>query len=120
MSTAHHAGNGANHHDGAHGSVKSYVVGFILAVILTVIPFYLTMTGVLSGSTTLVVIVAMALIQIVVHLVFFLHMNGSSEQSWNTLAFLFTVLIVGILVVGSIWIMYHLNANMMPIPQNMG
>jgi len=120
MSTAHQAGNGTTHHNGAHGSIKSYVIGFVLAVILTVIPFYLTMTGTLSASTTLAVIVAMALVQIVVHLVFFLHMNGSSEQSWKTMAFLFTVLIVCILVAGSIWIMYHLNANMMAIPQNMG
>jgi cytochrome o ubiquinol oxidase operon protein cyoD len=51
----------------------------------------------------------------VVHLVFFLHMNGSSGQRWNLVAFLFAVLMVVILVGGSFWIMNHLNHNMMPM-----
>jgi cytochrome o ubiquinol oxidase operon protein cyoD len=56
--------------------------------------------------------VGMALLQILVQLVYFLHMNSSSEGSWNLIAFIFTVLIVAILVVGSLWIMFHLNTNM--------
>ena len=65
-----------------------------------------------SHSTILYVIVGMALLQILVQLVYFLHMNSSSEGSWNLIAFIFTVLIVAILVVGSLWIMFHLNTNM--------
>jgi len=56
---------------------------------------------------------ASAIIQIVVHLVFFLHMNTSSEERWNLVALLFTAVIIFIVVVGSLWIMYNLNLNMM-------
>lgn len=105
--------NSTTHHAGAsHGSVKSYIVGFVLSIILTVIPFWMVMSPGESHSTILYVIVGMALLQILVQLVYFLHMNSSSEGSWNLIAFIFTVLIVAILVVGSLWIMFHLNTNM--------
>ncbi|MGP2731310.1 cytochrome o ubiquinol oxidase subunit IV, partial [Serratia marcescens] len=55
----------------------------------------------------------MAVIQVIVHLVYFLHMNTSSEERWNLVALLFTAMIIGIVVVGSLWIMYNLNINMM-------
>jgi cytochrome o ubiquinol oxidase operon protein cyoD len=107
---AHHA-----HHDEAgHGTVKSYVIGFILSVILTAIPFGLTMAHMMPAASLIPVVVAIAVVQILVHLYFFLHMNASSSQMWNNAAFIFTVLIVGILVIGSLWVMYHLNTNMMP------
>jgi cytochrome o ubiquinol oxidase operon protein cyoD len=107
---AHH-----DDHGGAgHGTVKSYVIGFVLSVILTAIPFGLTMAHMLPVSSLVPVIVAIAVVQILVHLYFFLHMNASSSQIWNNAAFVFTVLIVGIVVIGSLWVMYHLNTNMMP------
>ncbi|MBD9250723.1 MAG: cytochrome o ubiquinol oxidase subunit IV, partial [Cronobacter sakazakii] len=59
------------------------------------------------------VVVATAVVQILVHLVCFLHMNASSEERWNLVAFVFTLLIIAIVVVGSIWIMWNLNYNMM-------
>ncbi len=108
---AHHD----DHHDAAgHGTVKSYVIGFVLSVILTAIPFGLTMAHRLPVASLVPVIVAIGVVQILVHLYFFLHMNTSSSQVWNNAAFVFTVIIVGILIVGSLWVMYHLNANMMP------
>ena len=95
-------------HAGAHhGGVKTYLVGFILSVILTV------MNGTASHGTLLGVVVATAVVQILVHLVCFLHMNASSEERWNLVAFVFTLLIIAIVVVGSIWIMWSLNENMM-------
>ncbi|OAT25734.1 cytochrome o ubiquinol oxidase subunit IV [Proteus myxofaciens] len=97
----------------SHGSMKSYLIGFILSVILTVIPFWMVMEGTATPSTILWTVVAMAVVQIVVHLVCFLHMNTSSEERWNVVAFLFTLLIIGIVVIGSLWIMYNLNINMM-------
>ncbi|MFT4076100.1 MAG: cytochrome o ubiquinol oxidase subunit IV [Asticcacaulis sp.] len=109
--------HGHGHHDdhgAGHGTVTSYVIGFILSVILTAIPFALTMMHVLPVATLIPTIVAIGVVQILVHLYFFLHMNASSGQIWNNAAFVFTVLIVGILVVGSLWVMYHLNTNMMP------
>ncbi|HTN41147.1 MAG TPA: cytochrome o ubiquinol oxidase subunit IV [Asticcacaulis sp.] len=108
---AHHD----THHDTAgHGTVKSYLIGFVLSVILTAIPFGLTMAHMLPASSLIPVVVAIGVVQILVHLYFFLHMNTSSSQMWNNAAFVFTVLIVGILIVGSLWVMYHLNTNMMP------
>ena len=59
------------------------------------------------------VVLVSAVVQILVHLVCFLHMNTSSEERWNLVAFVFTALIIAILVVGSIWIMWNLNQNMM-------
>jgi len=96
----------------AHGSVKEYVVGLILSIILTVIPFALVMNGG-SGAITLLVIFACLVAQVLVQLVFFLHMNGSSEQTWNTVSGVFVVLILLIVVLGSVWVMWHLNHNML-------
>ena len=101
-------------HTGAsHGSVKTYLIGFILSVILTVIPFWMVMNGTASQGVILATVVGRAVVQILVHLVCFLHMNTSSDERWNLVAFLFTMLIVGIVVIGSLWIMYNLNINMM-------
>jgi cytochrome o ubiquinol oxidase operon protein cyoD len=98
-----------------NGSLRSYATGLALAFALTVGPFWIVMSGAMSGATAVMVVLALAVVQVVVHLVFFLHMNGSSDQRWNLMAFLFAVLIVAILVGGSIWIMHHLNHNMMPM-----
>jgi cytochrome o ubiquinol oxidase subunit IV len=98
----------------AHGSVKSYLAGFVLSAILTAIPFALVMTHAASAAILIPAVVGIGVIQIAVHLVYFLHMNTRSSQLWNNAAFAFAVIIVGILVIGSLWIMYHLNMNMMP------
>ena len=97
----------------AHGSVKEYVLGLIISIVLTAIAFYVVMFEVVSPALTLAVILVTAVAQILVQLVFFLHMNTSSEQIWNTTSAAFIIIIVGILIVGSIWIMSHLNHNMM-------
>jgi cytochrome o ubiquinol oxidase operon protein cyoD len=99
----------------ANGSLRTYTTGLALAFVLTIVPFWMVMSGALSGPPLVAGVLAFALVQVVVHLVFFLHMNGSSDQRWNLMAFLFTLLIVAVLVGGSIWIMYHLNHNMMPM-----
>jgi cytochrome o ubiquinol oxidase operon protein cyoD len=67
----------------------------------------------LETSTAVVLIAALALIQVVVHLVYFLHLNASSEQSWNVMAFGFTVMTAVILIGGSVWIMHNVSMNMM-------
>ena len=100
------------HGGAAHGSVKEYVIGLILSIILTAIPFGMVMTG-NSGVLTLSIILICLVAQVFVQLVFFLHMNGSSKQFWNTTSGVFIVLIVLIVVLGSIWIMNHLNHNML-------
>ena len=122
MSTGHdthHAAHGHDHHDedggAAHSTFKGYMTGFVLAVILTAIPFWLVMGKVFDkSSTTAIVILAIAAVQIVVHMIYFLHMSSKSEGGWTMLALIFTLVLVVITLSGSLWVMYHLNHNMMP------
>lgn len=99
----------------APGSLREYVTGFVLAVGLTAIPFWLVMGHAFVSSRIMAaVILALAAIQIVVHMVYFLHMNTRSEGGWSLLALLFTLMLVVIALSGSLWVMYHLDDNMMP------
>ncbi|HTI17454.1 MAG TPA: cytochrome o ubiquinol oxidase subunit IV [Trinickia sp.] len=102
-----------SHGDEAHGSVGGYVVGFILSVVLTAASFGLVMAHMLSPQAALISLAALAVVQIVVHLIYFLHMNNSSSQRWNVLAFVYTVVTVVIVIVGSLWIMHNVSMNMM-------
>ena len=123
MSNEHHADHGAHGHDEAHddhvghdpSTLKGYMTGFILSIILTAIPFWLVMGKVFEKpGTTALVILAFAAVQIVVHMIYFLHMNTRSEGGWTMLALIFTIVLVVITLSGSLWVMYHLNHNMMP------
>lgn len=109
--------HGHGHDDGpvSHSTFKGYMTGFVLAVILTAIPFWLVMGKVFDKpGTTALVILAFAVVQIVVHMVYFLHMDAKSEGGWNMLALIFTLVLVVITLAGSLWVMYHMNTNMMP------
>ncbi len=110
-----HDDHGHGHEAGAHGSLKDYAIGFVLSVILTAIPFWLVMHKAFDkSSTTAAVILAFAAVQVVVHMVYFLHMNGKIEGGWSLLATMFTLVLLVIVLAGSIWVMYHMNVNMMP------
>ena len=114
--TAHHDAHG----DGApHGSMRDYVIGFVLSVILTAIPFALVMTGVLDHTWTAALVLGSALVQVFVHMIYFLHMKTSNEGGWSFIALLFTLIVIVITLSGSIWVMYHMNANMMPMSPSM-
>lgn len=98
-----------------HGSKRSYLVGFALSVVLTAIPFWLVMaTPLASPGWTAALIIAFAVAQILVHTVCFLHVNTQGEGGWTLIAYVFTAVILFITIAGSLWIMYHLNTNMMP------
>lgn len=116
---AHQLHGGAAHAPGemeGHGSIRTYLIGFLLSVVLTAIPFWLVMTGALGNTqATAIAIIAMAVVQILVHTVCFLHVNTRAEGGWTLLAYAFTAVIVLIVIAGSLWIMYHLNSNMMPM-----
>lgn len=102
-------------HGAPHGSRKSYLIGFLLSVVLTAVPFALVMTGAIADPrVTAGIIMAFAAVQVVVHMIYFLHMNAKSESGWTLMALIFTVIIVVIAIAGSLWVMYHMNANMMP------
>ena len=112
----HGAAHGGHHPGGAHGTFRSYMTGFVLSVILTAIPFWLVMGDVLDDTLkTSIVIMALAAVQIVVHMIYFLHMNTKSEGGWTFLALVFTLTLVVVTLVGSIWVMYHMDQNMMPM-----
>ena len=128
MSAVHDHDSHDDHHDddhdggGMHATFKGYMTGFVLSVILTAIPFWLVMGKVFEKpSTTIMVILAFAAVQIVVHMIYFLHMDAKSEGGWNMLALVFTVVLVVITLAGSLWVMFHLTSNMMPgmSPQEM-
>jgi cytochrome o ubiquinol oxidase operon protein cyoD len=102
--------------DGAsHSTFKGYMTGFVLSVVLTAIPFWLVMAKVFDkSSTTALVVLAFAAVQIVVHMIYFLHMNTRSQGGWTMLALIFTLVLVVITLSGSLWVMFHLKENMMP------
>ena len=114
---AHHHGPDAHLETSSHGTRRGYLVGFGLSAVLTAVPFWLVMTGALGDPVvTAAWVVGLAFVQIIVHTLCFLHVNTQSEGGWTLLALLFTVVIVAIVISGSLWIMYHLNGNMMPMP----
>lgn len=118
-------GSGPDHHPAGdhghgsngvpHGTFQGYVTGFVLAVILTAIPFILVMARPIeSAGYTAAIVLACALAQILVHMVFFLHMTPKAEDGWLLLSTIFTIVLVVITLAGSLWIVFHLNNNMMP------
>ncbi len=115
MSDPHaHAAHG---HDDGHpeSTMSGYMTGFILSVLLTALPFALVMTGVLHDvQTTAYIVMALALVQIVVHMIYFLHMTPQAEGGWSMMALIFTIIVLVIVLAGSLWVMFHMNANMMP------
>ena len=108
MNQAHVDSTGAS-----RGSFKSYVTGFILSIVLTVIAFALVMSGKVSGPSLLFGIFGAAIVQILVHLHYFLHLDTSSSARWNVVALLCTVLIMVLFVGLTLWIMSNLNYRMM-------
>jgi cytochrome o ubiquinol oxidase operon protein cyoD len=113
----------ATHEDPAHGhggtqlhfSRRGYLTGFLLSAVLTAVPFWLAMTHAIDPRSAAAVIVIAAGIQILVHTISFLHVNSASEKGWTLLTYMFAVVIIAIVISGSLWIMYHLNQNMMPM-----
>ena len=97
----------------SRGSFKSYATGFVLSIVLTGIAFALVVTGALSRPLVLMGLIGAALLQVLVHLHCFLHLDTSSAARWNVLALLFTLLIMILFVGGTLWIMYNLDYRMM-------
>lgn len=97
----------------AQASGTSYTVGFLLSLFLTLAASVLVTQQLLEGWLAAYVLVALATTQLLVQLVFFLHVGHESKPRLNLLALLFAGLVVSIVVVGSLWIMNNLNYNMM-------
>ncbi|KAA2317196.1 cytochrome o ubiquinol oxidase subunit IV [Pseudooceanicola sediminis] len=107
----------SDHSTHSHGNMNQLMTGFVLAAILTVIPF-----GIILGEPDISrmlkigIIMGFGALQIIVHLVYFLHVNRSSEGGWTIAATLFAVIILVIVLAGSLWVMHNMNENMMPMP----
>lgn len=98
--------------DHPHSPAKyiSYVVGFVLSIITTLLAYFFVVNKLFSAETLVYVVLAIAVVQLVVQLVFFLHLGRGNR--WKLITFLFAVLVVLIVVVGSLWIMHNLDYNM--------
>ena len=116
-----HGDHGGHGHDTAgHGTRAGYLIGFFASVVLTAIPFWLVMGHVLPNPRiAALVVMAFGAVQVVVHMIYFLHMNTKAEGGWTILALIFTLVLVGITLTGSVWVMFNLNENMMPSPDGL-
>ena len=104
-------------HDNILTESLAYVIGLALALLLTGISFWVASTSVLWGPGVATGLVVLAIAQIGIHLVFFLHITSGPDNTNNVLALAFGVLIVFLVMIGTIWIMAHLAANMGPTPE---
>ena len=117
----HHGNEEELDHDTLHITVGGYVTGFVLSVILTAIPFWLVMSKFFASSTvTTFVILGFAIVQIYVHMRYFLHMTSKAEGGWTWMSLIFMIVLVVITLSGSLWVMQHLKTNMtLPSPEQM-
>lgn len=96
-----------------HGNLKSYVVGFSLSLLLSALSFFLVWAKIFSGKGLFFAITGLAIVQATAQILFFLHVGQESKPRWETLIFLFMVLVVLIIISGSLWIMYDLDHRVM-------
>lgn len=93
------------------GNQASYMLGFGLSFILTLAAYIAVVRGTLNRAGLVVLVVALATMQLLIQLVFFLHLDKEAKPRWNLYVFLFMLMVVGIIVAGSLWIMYNLDYN---------
>lgn len=104
---AQHQAHSHDSHDEheSHGSLKEYIIGFILSLILTAIPLIFVLNDIVEGTAANVVLLVTAVLQFVVQLFFFMHLKEEKKPRWNFMALILGIAVVIIIVLGSIWIM---------------
>lgn len=100
------------------GKQESYIIGFVMSLILTLLAYFAVAGHLMSGWPLILTVGALAFVQVVIQLIFFLHLGEEPSPPWNLLIFLFMVLIVSVIVIGSIWIMYNLDYRMAMPPMH--
>jgi len=101
-------------HDASHGTFKGYMIGTVLSLVLTLASFGVVMYRVVSPECGLAAIVVLCIAQLVVQLVYFLHIGAAREQRSNTAIFICTAFLIAVIVGLSLWVMHNANVNMMP------
>jgi len=104
QTTAHH---GEEQHHESHGSLKSYVIGFVLSLVLTAIPLSVVLNGWLTGTPAYAVLLGSAVLQFIVQLVFFMHLREEKKPRYNLMALILGLVILVLIVGGSMWIMAY-------------
>lgn len=103
------------HRQASHGTFASYTIGFIVCLVLTGLSFGAVMSGLVPHDRVLPTIVVLAVVQLIVQLVLFLHLGSAPDQRNNTVIFVLTGMLIAIIVAGSLWVMHNANTNMMPM-----
>lgn len=99
--------------EAAPGTYTSYITGFVLSLALTALAYLLVVNGYFSGvNQAIAVVIGLAIAQLFVQLIFFLHLGRESQPRWNAMALIFALIVVVVVVLGSIWIMKNLDYNM--------
>lgn len=96
-----------------HGTFKSYLIGLVISLLLTGVAFYLAIEHFFTGQFLVYTLVGMALLQAIAQLLFFLHLGKEESPRWETIVFLFMVMVLLIIAIGSLWIMHDLNHRVM-------
>ncbi|MFN0065416.1 MAG: cytochrome o ubiquinol oxidase subunit IV [Chlamydiales bacterium] len=95
------------------GTKKTYLLGFILSLLLTTVAYFFVYQDTLPKVALIWIVIGLALLQAVAQLLFFMHAGGEVKPHWQTVVFLFMVLILTVVVIGSLWIMHDLDMRMM-------
>lgn len=98
---------------GSHGSLKSYIIGFLLSIFLTLVSYFIVEDKLFAGHITHYLIAGLAFIQAIIQMVFFLHLGEEQKPYWNFIVFSFMVLVLLIIILGSLWIMFDLDYRLM-------
>lgn len=104
--------------NGNSGTLASYTAGFVLSIVLTIIPYLIVTQQLFTGWILVAWLIGFAIAQLLVQLLFFLHLGRGPGARWNVVIFLFMLMVVFIMVAGSLWIMNNLDYNMMPHEMN--
>lgn len=97
-----------------HGTASSLVIGFVLSVLLTLSSYFVVVERLVPAAFVVAVVLFLALIQLIIQMIFFLHLDKEAGPRWNLAVFISTVSIILLIVGASIWIMHNMNYNMMP------
>ncbi|GBF77771.1 cytochrome o ubiquinol oxidase subunit IV [Paenibacillus sp. 598K] len=95
----------ASHDEQSHGSLRSYTIGFILSIVLTIIPVTIVWNDWLKGTANVIVLMTAAVLQFIVQLIYFMHLREEKKPRYNLVTLILGLFILLLIVVGSVWIM---------------